>query len=65
MARVTAVARFIRPFNRFIEETEYETLSDYEREGEAQGSDARIVAALRSRSDVVVPGSRQLLETAS
>ena len=55
------------PFNRFIEETEYQTLAEYEAESEAQQADDDYKAAFRSRSEVVVQstGSLVLLEQAS
>ena len=55
------------PFNRFIEETEYESLAAFEAATDAQQSDDEYSTIWRSRSDVVVPGtgSLELLDEAS
>lgn len=52
------------PYNHFVEETEYDNLTQYEAETAAQQDEAAFTALLRARSDVVVPGSgrRELLE---
>jgi hypothetical protein len=49
------------PFNRFIEESEYESLAAYEAANDAQQSDDEYLANWRSRSDVVVPGTGSLV----
>jgi hypothetical protein len=55
------------PFNRYIEESEYESLAAFEAASDAQQSDKEYLSLWRSRSDVVVPGtgSLVLLEEAS
>ena len=52
------------PYNRFIEETEYDTLAALEAETEAQQGESAFTAELRARSEVVVAGTgrRELIE---
>lgn len=49
------------PFNRFIEETEYESLAAFEAATSAQQSDDEYSPIWRSRSDVIVPGTGSLV----